>query len=352
MLYLEGVLENYRASGVLSRQEVIDLLSLENEEEQARLFALADKVRRKSLGDEVHLRGIIEFSNHCVRNCAYCGISRSNRGLKRYRMAPEEIVEAAREAVAMGFKTIVLQSGEDFHYSGEIIAEIVKSIKELGVAVTLSLGERPREDYARWREAGADRYLLKFETSDPELYARLHPGTSLSSRLRCLGFLRELGYQVGSGNMVGLPGQDLPSLASDILLMQSLGLEMAGIGPFIPHPATPLGGCPQGSTVLTLKVLALTRLLLPRTHLPATTALGSVDRQGRRSGLQCGANVLMLNLTPLKYRSLYEIYPAKAEVKEEPARLKAEAERLLAALGRPVASGYGHGYRYEAAGAN
>lgn len=349
---LDAIWENYICTGELSREEIVHLLELEDNGEQARLLNLADRVRRENLGDEVHLRGIIEFSNYCVRDCLYCGIRRSNRKLVRYRMTPDEIVATAAQAVAMGFKTVVLQSGDDFYYTGPMIAEIIRAVKEMGVAVTVSAGERPRTDYAQWREAGADRYLLKFETSDAALYNRLHPGTSLGRRLRCLRDLRELGYQLGSGNMVGLPGQTPATLADDILLMGSLQLEMAGIGPFLPHPATPLQGTDPGTMSMTLKVLAIARLLMPRAHLPATTALGSVNVDGRRAGLLAGANVLMLNLTPLEYRSLYEIYPAKAEIRTEPARLKAEAEELIHSLGRQVSTGYGHGYLHEATNVN
>lgn len=347
MTNLTTILKKYKESGTFTRDEIISLLGIEDEKELMQLFTQADQVRKEYLGDEVHLRGIIEFSNWCIRNCLYCGINRCNQELARYRMSSDEILATAAEAISMGFKTVVLQSGEDFYYTGEIVADIVAGIKAMGAAVTLSLGERPRADYAQWKMAGADRYLLKFETSDPDLYARLHPGSSLAHRLRCLEDLRELGYQVGSGNMVGLPGQDLASLAGDILLMRSLSLDMAGIGPFIPHPATPLLQAEPGTVKLTLKVLAATRLLLPRTHLPSTTALGSVDSDGRRSGLLAGANVLMVNLTPLRYRNLYEIYPAKAEVKDDPGRLKIEAESMVKQLGRRISTGYGHGNLYK-----
>ena len=303
----------------------------------------ADQVRRRWVGDAVHVRGIIEFSNYCIRNCQYCGLNRSNTRLQRYRIPPEEIVEIARGAVAMGFKTIVLQSGDDFYYTREMITDIVREIKATGAAVTLSVGERPTEDYRAWREAGADRYLLKFETSDPGLYNLLHPGTSLAMRLRCLHDLRVLGYQVGSGFMIGLPGQTGETLTRDLLLMRSLELEMAGIGPFIPHPATPLSGAPAGRVTLSLKVLALSRLLLPWTHLPATTALSSLEKDGQRLGLTGGANILMPNITPPEYRHLYEIYPNKAEVKDSPYKLYRATLELIHELGRDVANDPGHG---------
>lgn len=337
------IIEKYQAARALTGEELKALLSSEDGEVYEELRCEADRVRRQWVGDAVHLRGIIEFSNFCRRGCAYCGINRHNRGLPRYRMPPEEIVETARRAVKLGFKTVVLQSGEDPFYTTELLAEVVREIKKAEVAVTLSVGERPPEDYQAWREAGADRYLLKFETSDSRLYARLHPGCSLDQRLRCLRSLKELGYQAGSGNIVGLPGQSVDTLAKDLLLMRLLRLEMAGIGPFIPHPGTPLGGYPAGSVELTLKVLALARLMLPWAHLPATTALGSLQQDGRQLGLKGGANVLMLNLTPAEYRRLYEIYPQKAEAAEEPEQLYRQYRDLVEGLGRPVAEDYGHG---------
>lgn len=303
----------------------------------------ADQVRHRQVGDTVHIRGIIEFSNYCIRSCRYCGLNRSNEEIHRYRIPPDEIVETAREAAAMGLKTIVLQSGDDFFYTREVMADMVREIKKTGMAITLAMGERPAEDYRAWREAGADRYLLKFETSNPGLYSLFHPGTSLDIRLRCLLELRELGYQVGSGFMIGLPGQTAEILADDLMLMRHLQLEMAGVGPFIPHPATPLGVKQAGGVPLALKVLALSRLMLPRAHLPATTALSSLERDGRRLGLTGGANVLMPNITPLEYRKLYEIYPQKAEVTDTPWDLYKATLELINELGRYVAIDPGHG---------
>ncbi|MDH7479890.1 MAG: radical SAM protein, partial [Syntrophomonadaceae bacterium] len=207
-----GIIKKYQFTGTLSREELKALLSSEDGGVFEGLRREADRVRREWVGDAVHLRGIIEFSNFCRRSCAYCGINRHNRGLPRYRLTPEEVVETARRAAKLGFKTVVLQSGEDPFYTTELLAEVVREIKKAEVAVTLSVGERPPEDYRAWREAGADRYLLKFETSDPRLYARLHPGCSLDQRLRCLHSLKELGYQAGSGNIVGLPGQSVDTL--------------------------------------------------------------------------------------------------------------------------------------------
>jgi biotin synthase len=342
----------------LNRKEITVLLRAEGEPAAA-LQRAADQVRVAHLGAVVHLRAIIEISNYCVRNCLYCGLRRDNRSLPRYRMPPEEILATARRAHQAGYQTIVLQSGEDPAYTAVDLARLIRQMKtELEVAVTLSLGDRSRDDYEHLRAAGADRYLLKHETADPALFAHLRPGTTLDERLQKLGWLRELGYQVGAGNMVGLPGQTLETLADDILLLRELGVEMAGIGPFIPHPDTPLAAAPTGSLEMTLKVLALTRLLLPDAHLPATTALAALpacaspadrparasqDRNpapgllsaGQRRALQAGANVIMPDLTPAPYRQHYDLYPGRtrpAAAEEAPSLPRWEQE--MATLGR------------------
>lgn len=329
----------------LSRDELAVLISAD-EEESAALFDCADMMRSRFMGDEVHLRGIIEFSNICSSNCYYCGLRKGNTALKRYRMSKAEILESARKAAVLGCRTIVLQSGEDRSYPAGLLAEIVAEIKsELDVAITLSVGERPREDYALWREAGADRYLLKHETCDGKLFSELRPGTVLEERLQRLAWLRELGYQVGSGNMVGLPGQTVETLAGDIVLMREMEVEMAGIGPFVPNRQTPLGSCPGGTLELTLKTLAAARLALPRTHLPATTATATIDALGRVKALRCGANVIMPNMTPLKYRASYSIYPGKTGLEDTPEESYAKAVRMVESAGRKVGTGYGHSLR-------
>ncbi|MCL6610772.1 MAG: [FeFe] hydrogenase H-cluster radical SAM maturase HydE [Peptococcaceae bacterium] len=329
------------------RQDIVTLLSARGSQAAA-LFRAAGRVRRAKVGDAVHLRAIIEFSSHCRNNCLYCGLRRDNRRLPRYRLDEGEIMSAVDKAAAMGFRTVVLQSGEDPLYSGPYIAGLVEKIKRRrGVAVTLSLGQRSREDYRIWREAGADRYLLKHETSDEELFRCLKPGSSLQARLECLHWLKELGYQAGSGNMVGLPGQSLDSLAGDILLMRELETDMAGIGPFLPHPDTPLKEAAAGSLELTLKTLAVARLCLPRAHLPATTALGTLAPGGRKAALTCGANVIMVNFTPPEVRDRYLIYPQKADITDEPRRALENVKALLAGLARPVARDYGHAIKFS-----
>ncbi|MFZ5642814.1 MAG: [FeFe] hydrogenase H-cluster radical SAM maturase HydE [Bacillota bacterium] len=339
---LEKAAENYKA---LELKDVIELLGA-GPEERPLLYAEADRVRSARVGEDVHLRGIIEFSNHCACLCRYCGLRKGNRAIERYRMQPDEILESARNAAGLGLKTIVLQSGEDPFYTQNILSEIIFSIKkELDVAVTLSVGVRPSDELAAFRKAGADRYLLKHETADPGLFAALRPGTFLKERVSNLRHLKDLGFQAGSGNMVGLPGQTVHTVARDLLLMRELNVEMAGIGPFIPHPGTPLGEYPPGNLHITLTTLAVARLVMPGIHLPATTALATLHRDGRRLALQCGANVIMPNVTPLKYRPHYSIYPNKTGIDREPGEAVSEAVSLIEGIGRGVGRGYGHATR-------
>ncbi len=277
----------------------------------------ADKIRKSYCGDEVFIRGIIEFSNVCVRNCLYCGLRRDNKKIKRYRMQPEEIIECAFKIIEKGIKTIVLQSGDDFYYTREMIGGIISKIKKKypWVAITLSIGERPLKEYKTFRDYGADRYLLKTETMNAKLYQRLHPGQSLSARLKILDYLKKLDFQVGAGCIVGLPGQTLDDLVEDILFLKKSHFTMAGIGPFIPQGETPLKNFPQGKLKLTLKVLALARIATKKTHLPATTALATINPQkGLVLGLRAGCNVIMPDFTPGNYRKKYEIYDHKVKV--------------------------------------
>jgi biotin synthase len=297
----------------MTREEIISHLE---QTPLNQLMQMADKVRQQHVGDDVHIRGIIEFSNYCCRSCLYCGLRKENKNIERYRMQPEEIIQLALDMAGQGVKTIVLQSGDDFAYSAKTIASIVREIKqEADVAITLSLGERDFAEFEFWRKAGADRYLMKHETANPTLYARLHPGKNLEERLSALTFLRDLGYELGMGCMVGLPGQTIEDLAEDILLIQSFRADMAGIGPFLPQMDTPLKDHPPGDLNLTLKVLALVRLTSKDIHLPATTATATLDpEQGQTLALQAGANVIMPDFTPQDYGRKYIIYNNKAKV--------------------------------------
>ncbi|HEY3316409.1 MAG TPA: [FeFe] hydrogenase H-cluster radical SAM maturase HydE [Bacillota bacterium] len=335
-------LERALAGDRLGHDEIVALLEARGAEVD-QLRQAADAVRRRHLGDDVHLRGVIEFSNHCRCNCLYCGLRAGHKDLERYRISPEEMVEIAGRAAGLGYRTIVLQSGEDVTYDADTIAWVVRRIKDhLDVAVTVAVGDRPRQEYQAWRRAGADRYLLKHETADPELFARLRPGTVLADRIQHLRWLKELGYQVGSGNMIGLPGQTVETIAADLLLLRELDVEMAGIGPFIPNGETPLADCPGGTLEQTLIALGVARLVLPLTHLPATTATGSIDPQGRQKALGFGANVIMPNVTPGRYREDYRIYPNKICLAEEPENCRPCVEAIITSLGRTVAQDQGH----------
>lgn len=332
----ESALQRACLGKQLTIQELVTLLATEQKDELHALFRAADQTRRKYVGDEVHFRGIVEFSNYCIKNCLYCGLRRDNPKVHRYRMKPEEIIETCTAAAKAGFKTIVLQAGEDPHYSADKLADIIYRIKaEHDVAITLSLGENTPAYYRYLRDAGADRYLLKHETADPGLFAYLRPGTSLEHRLNCLKHLKRMGYQTGSGNIVGLPGQSLHNLAEDILLMRKLEIDMAGIGPFIPNEHTPLAGCPQGDLDLTLKMIAITRLMLPWINLPATTALGTIHPRGREMALKCGANVIMPNVTPESFRRHYRIYPGKENLIKGVGKLES-LKTLVLSMGRKI----------------
>ena len=304
----------------MDRKEIIERLEEKN---PVGLFKETDKVRKGNVGDEVHIRGIIEFSNYCCRSCLYCGLRKENKNISRYRMEADEIVNLANQIIKQGVKTIVLQSGDDLGFSQKMLCEVIKKIKKENsqVAITLSIGERPFDDYKAFRDAGADRYLLKHETANPLAYQRLHPGQTLKRRLQILEYLKKLDYQIGAGDIVGLPGQTLRDLAEDILILKNLDVDMAGIGPFIPQKDTPLRNFLCGSLELTLKVLALSRILTKNTHLPATTALATLNpAQGQLSGLNAGCNVIMPDFTPEYYRKDYAIYDNKVRVNLERAK--------------------------------
>ena len=314
----------------LSKNEIVRLLA--DEQNEPALLKRADRIRKKYVGDAIHLRGLIEFSNICRNNCLYCGIRRGNGKVARYRMKEDELIETARRAAALGFKTVVMQSGEDMYYTQE---------KMFDVAVTLSVGERSYGDYKAFREAGADRYLMRIETTDKDLYHRLDPGMSWQHRYECLLMIKELGYELGSGIMVGLPGQSLESIAADLMFLRRLGVDMAGIGPFIPHPETPLAGEPDGSLHLALRTMAIMRLLLPDINIPATTAMESLHPDGRMMALQGGANVVMPNVTEGEYRKLYELYPGKICVNDTPVHCRSCISRKILSIGRTIGTGYG-----------
>ena len=305
------------------------------------LFKISDEVRKLNVGDEVHLRGLIEFSNICKCSCKYCGLRKDNTKLERYRLTPEEIINFAKKASEYGYKTVVLQSGEDAYFSKEDLTKILKEIKKYDLAITLSIGEKTYEEYKAYKEAGADRYLLRIETTDKELYKQMHPNMSFENRVRCLRDLKKLGYEVGSGCLVGLPNQTIDSLADDILFFKEIDADMIGIGPFIPNPNTPLSEEKGGTFELALKVMALTRLLLPTINIPATTAMETLNPNGRIIALQSGANVVMPNVTEGDYRRKYEIYPGKICISDTPAHCRNCISGKIKSIGRTISTDYG-----------
>jgi biotin synthase len=305
----------------------------------------------------VHLRGLIEISNYCVRQCLYCGINACSKGVTRYRMTRDEIMECALEADRLGYGSVVMQAGEDPGLTRDLVAGLVREIKATTpLAVTLSLGERDDDELRAWKAAGADRFLLRFETSDPELYARIHPNLpgTLSDRFQQLERMRAMGYEIGTGVMVGIPGQTWATLAQDIDRFRRYDMDMIGVGPFLPSPRTPLGG-PRAESyraapdqqvpndeLTTLKAVALTRLVCPQANIPSTTALATINtRSGRELGLARGANVVMPNVTPPRYRVLYEIYPGKACVHETAQMCQGCLEGRIHSIGRVLGKGPG-----------
>jgi biotin synthase len=349
----------------VTRPEILAWLRENDSSRLAELWQAADRTRQQYVGAEVHLRGLVELSNYCVRLCGYCGLRAPNRQLERYRMTEEEILECARKAVQFGYGTVVLQSGEDPGLTCEWLVNLIRRLKaETPLAVTLSLGEREDDELTAWREAGADRYLLRFETSNRRLYEAIHPPRNgkVSDRLATLQKLRELDYEVGSGAMIGIPGQTYDDLADDIELFAALDLDMIGVGPYLVHPETPLADARNRLTVpeaeqvpatelMTYKVLALTRLKCPRANIPATTALATLNiAQGRELGLERGANIVMPNLTPPQYRINYEIYPGKACLRETADQCNTCLCGRIASIGRTVGTGRGDSRNFQKRG--
>jgi biotin synthase len=325
----------------LSRADIIQLLKLPGDYSPD-LFAAADRVRKEQVGDEIFLRGIIEFSNICERSCLYCGLRRENSSLSRYRMTDDEILATAEHIKKTGIPTVVLQSGEDSFYSTDKICRLIERIKnETDLIITLSIGERSVADFQAFQQAGANRYLLKHETASLELYKYLRPGCQLDKRVQCLRSLKQLGFETGTGNMVGLPGQTFEILADDLLVMKILDADMLGIGPFIAHPDTPLAGIGHDDLDLTLRVLAVARLLTRNTNIPATTALATLHPHGRLQALQAGANVVMPDFTPEIYKSRYDIYPGRTDVGSAVETISC-LEKDFFAIGRTLNFSAGH----------
>ena len=311
---MNSIFEKMTQNLDISQDDIVSLLKLED---FSKIFELADKINFDNFKNKVDIRAILEFSNNCKRKCAYCGLNSNNKKLTRYRMTEDEILQTTFEAYNAGYKTIVLQSGEDSYFTSKKIGNLVKKIKEnIDIAITVSCGEMSYEDYKYIKECGADRYLLKHETSDEKLYSSLHSCGTLRNRIKCLKNLKTLSYYTGGGFMIGLPGQTLHTIANDILTLKSIPCDMAGIGPFISSNDTPLRNIKNGDTLLVKKAVAITRILLPKSHLPATTALGVIDSKEKDNIFSCGANVIMRKVTPQKYEQFYSIYPNKIKVND------------------------------------
>ena len=328
----------------LSDTELKEILLCDDKEFNEYLFEKARAVREGHYGKSVYLRGLIEFTNHCKNNCYYCGIRCANRNAQRYRLSKNQILECCKEGYALGFRTFVLQGGEDPYYSDEYLVELISEIKNQHpeCAVTLSIGERDKSSYLRLYSAGADRYLLRHETADKEHYRKLHPkNMSFENRMKCLENLREIGYQVGCGMMVGSPFQTVDMLIEDLRFLQSFKPEMVGIGHFIPHHDTRFANEKSGSVELTLRLLSVIRLILPEVLLPSTTALGTLDAFGREKGLLAGANVVMPNLSPSNVRKKYLLYDNKICTGEESAACISCMQRRVNSVGYKIVTARG-----------
>lgn len=334
---IEKIIKKAEETHSIVKEEIVQLLENDCNE----LFVAADRVRKKYVGDEVHLRGLIEFSSYCKQNCLYCGLRRDNKKTTRYRLSEEEVIEFARSAKDFGYKTVVLQSGEDPYYTVDRMKKIISEVKKFDIAITLSIGERNFEEYKAFKEAGADRYLIRIETTDKDLYTKMDPDMDWQNRLRCLEDLKSLGFEVGTGCLVGLPDQTLESLAEDILFFKEINADMIGIGPFIPNENTPLKDAKGGSFELALKVMAITRLLLLDVNIPATTAMETLNPNGRIIALQSGANVVMPNVTQGDYRKFYELYPGKICVNDTPAKCRGCITGKISSINRTVSEDYG-----------
>lgn len=327
----KNIIDKLYTTSTSSREELLYLLNNLSEVTREYLIEKSHDIALKNYGNKVYIRGLIEFTNYCIRDCNYCGIRKSNNKADRYRLTLEEILECADIGDKLGYKTYVLQGGEDPYFTDDKMIEIIKRIKEKypNNAITLSLGERSYKSFEKLFKAGADRYLLRHETANKELYESLHPNTSFDNRMQCLKNLKEIGYQIGAGFMVGLPNQTNSHLVDDLLFLKELNPHMCGIGPFIPHKDTPLAKEIGGTLESTITMLALVRLMLPKVLLPATTALGSINPQGREKGLKAGGNVVMPNLSPTSVREKYSLYNGKICTGDEAAECRVCIEKRI-----------------------
>lgn len=339
---MNTMIEKLHQEGNLFDDELKVLI--ETSQYDTELYHTADKVRKEYYGTDVYIRGLIEFSNYCKNNCYYCGIRNSNRKTKWYRLSKEEILKCCAEGHGLGFRTFVLQSGEDSYYTDKLICEIVSEIKDQhpDCTITLSIGEKPYDSYKAYFNAGANRYLLRHETANDQHYRKLHPDSmNLKNRKNCLWNLKDIGYQVGSGFMVGSPYQTTAYLIEDLRFLQQLKPDMIGIGPYIAHNDTPFWNFRSGDLQLCLRMIAILRLMFPYALIPATTALGTVNPQGRELGLQAGANVVMPNLSPVGVRKLYELYDNKICTGEEAAECRMCLNKRVSSVGYQIVTDIG-----------
>ncbi len=338
------LIDTLEIQGTLSREEFICLLNGYSKEDAEYLSRKARNTAFQYFDNKVYTRGLIEFTNYCKNDCYYCGIRRSNTNVNRYRLTKDEILSCCKQGYRLGFRTFVLQGGEDLRYSDEELAGIIFAMKEgyPDCAVTLSIGERSYESYLAYHRAGADRYLLRHETANEGHYGKLHPESlSLQARKQCLRDLKTIGYQVGTGFMVGSPYQTLEHIAEDLLFIKDLSPEMIGIGPYLPHHDTPFADKPQGSFELTLFLISILRLMIPNALIPATTALGTIHPMGREQGILSGANVVMPNLSPVSVRKKYELYDNKICTGDEAAECRVCLQNRMKKIGYEIIAARG-----------
>lgn len=329
----------------LAKEDVFFLLESADD---AFLFKNADRIRKEQMGDEVHLRGLFEFSNICKRNCNYCGLRHDNKHQHRYRIKPDDVVEQALIIASYNIKTVVMQSGEDSFYTTDVLTDIIRRIKQnADIAITLSIGEKTKDEYRAFFGAGADRYLLRHETASKSLYEKLHPDSLFEERVRCIEDLFDIGFQVGMGGMVGMPYQTVNDMVEDIMFLQKYQPDMIGIGPYICADKTPFRDFESGTIKNALKMIALARIVCPQAHIPATTAVGTIDECGMEKALRVGANVVMPNFTPEEYRIHYNIYPNKMGINEQASKCNNRVREMILREGKTVGTGYGHSLKYD-----
>lgn len=338
---VSNILKNILINKNATYDDVVSLLMSDDKS----IFESANFLCQKYKSNFIHLRALIEFTNICKNDCLYCGLRCSNKNVQRYRMSESEILEMVKKSVNLGYRTIVLQGGEDSFFDTDKLCAIAKKIKKHDVALTYSVGEKTYEEYKALKESGVDRYLLRIETTDEELYKKMHPNMSYKNRFDCLESLKKLGFETGTGSLVGLPNQTVESLANDILFFKELNADMVGVGPFIPHPQTPLFNENSDNFDMALKVMAVTRLLLPDINIPATTAMETIRTNGRVLALNSGANVIMVNITSDEHKSNYEIYPNKIGSDISAEKATEEIKTLILNSNRKISKN--KGFRFE-----